>query len=339
MSNTSNDISSILKAVPFHLNIWFGTFLWMIGNLGCLGNIIVFRSQAFRKRAYSIYLFSAAISDFHYFNFVLLTRILQKGFQISLMNQYIVICKLRQFSTVWGNVVSFSLFSFAVFDRLLSTNRSYVYRQWSNRINLAYKMIFIIPFIWFLFLVHRIVLYRIENEICGPPEGFYQYYDNYFQVLFSSLAPAIIMSILSFFLLRNVHILRNRVTPSNNLSLPSQRGYSRIEKIDKQLSIMLITESLIAMITYIPYAIELIYTNISAEWNKTSLEKAWENIFIEIIHLFSYIFFATSFYVSITTNIGFRQTIKRELCRKQRHNHHRDQSFNAFRTQPIFTIN
>ncbi len=73
---------------------------------------MVFRSRTFRKRAYSIYLCAAAIADLHYFNWVLITRILQNGLQISIMNRYTVICKLRQFSTVWGNVVDFILFSF-----------------------------------------------------------------------------------------------------------------------------------------------------------------------------------------------------------------------------------
>jgi hypothetical protein len=119
----TSSISSALLAAPYQLNIWFGSFLWIIGNIGFLGNIIVFRSESFRKRAYSIYLFSAAIADFHYFDFVLLTRVLQKGFQIPLMTRYLVICKLREFSTIWGNIVGFNLFAFAVIDRLLSAQR------------------------------------------------------------------------------------------------------------------------------------------------------------------------------------------------------------------------
>jgi hypothetical protein len=123
-TTTTSSISSALLAAPYQLNIWFGSFLWIIGNIGCLGNVIVFRSESFRKRAYSIYLFSAAIADFHYFDFVLLTRVLQKGFQIPLMTRYLVVCKLREFSTIWGNVVGFNLFAFAVIDRLLSAQRS-----------------------------------------------------------------------------------------------------------------------------------------------------------------------------------------------------------------------
>ena len=123
MSNSSSYVSDSLKAAPFQLNIWFGSFLWVTGNIGCLGNIIVFRSRSFRERAYSIYLVSEALSDCLYFNFVLLTRILQKGFQIPLTTRYDSVCKLRQFSSVWGNQVSFSLFMFATIDRILSAQR------------------------------------------------------------------------------------------------------------------------------------------------------------------------------------------------------------------------
>ncbi len=124
MNTTTNTISDALLAAPYQLNIWFGSFLWITGNLGCIGNMIVFRSRSFRGRACSIYLFSATVADFHYFNFVLITRILQQGFRIPLMTGYTVICKLREFSTIWGNVVGFCLFSLATIDRLLSTQRS-----------------------------------------------------------------------------------------------------------------------------------------------------------------------------------------------------------------------
>ena len=123
-SNTGSTIDSALLAAPFQLNIWFGSFLWVTGNIGCLGNLLVFSSRTFRKRAYSIYLFFAALSDLVYFNFVLVTRILQRGYRIQLVTAFLSICKLRQFYTVWGNVFSFSLYSLATLDRLLSTERS-----------------------------------------------------------------------------------------------------------------------------------------------------------------------------------------------------------------------
>ncbi|CAF4132368.1 unnamed protein product [Adineta steineri] len=285
-------------------------FLWTTGNIGCIGNMIVYGSRKSRKQAYSIYLFASAIADFHYFNFVLLTRIIQDGFGILLINRYTVVCKLRQFSTLWGNVVGFSLFSFATIDRLLSAQRQNKYRQWSNRIDLAYKMIVFIPIFWFLLIGHRLILYRITDNICSPPSGFYSYYDNYFQVIFSSLFPAISMSILTYLLIKSVRlVVQRRIAPMTSLSSITTPHRSMINQLDTRLTIMLISESFIAVITYVPYAIQLSYANITQNWYKSPLRIAWENILTELIHLFSYVFFATSFYVSLFSNVAFRRKI------------------------------
>ncbi|CAF1465520.1 unnamed protein product [Rotaria sordida] len=317
--NATNSIDNVLLAVPYQLNIWFGSFLWIAGNLGCIGNMIVFWSRSSRKQAYSIYLLSAAVANLHYFNFVLLTRIIQNGFQFSLMNRFIILCKLRQFSTIWGNVVSFSLFSFATIDRILSTQRSNRYRQWSNRVSLAYIMIFLIPLFWFLLLGHRIVLYRINNGTCGPLEGFYAVYDNYFQVIFSSLGPVIVMSILAYLLMKNVRgVVQRRIQPINSVCSISIPNKSIINQMDSQLTIMLTLESLITIVTYVPYATRLTYANITHQWYKTQLQLAWEEVIAELIHLFSYLFFVTSFYVSIISSTGFRRKFKQTLQMKKR---------------------
>ncbi|CAF3762903.1 unnamed protein product [Rotaria sp. Silwood1] len=123
MNTTSNTVSSTLLALPYQLNICIGLFIWVTGNIGCIGNAIVFSSRTLSKRAYAVYLLWEALSDFIYFNFLLLTRILQKGFQIPITTNYEIICKLRQFDSVWNHDVSLSLFSFATIDRILSAQR------------------------------------------------------------------------------------------------------------------------------------------------------------------------------------------------------------------------
>ena len=186
-------------------------------------------------------------------------------------------------------------------------------------------MIFVIPLFWFVLFVHRIILYRIDNNgECNPPSGIYSYYDNYFQVIFSSLTPAISMSILACLLMKSVRdVVQRRIVPQNidlsSVNQQRQKHKSIIHQMDSQLTIMLILESIIAIITYFPYAAQLTYSNITANWPKSSLQKGYESVCIEIIHLFSYIFFATSFYVSLLSNVGFRRKIKR-LFQRQRRN-------------------
>jgi hypothetical protein len=179
-------------------------------------------------------------------------------------------------------------------------------------------MVIIIPLFWFLLIGHRIIFYRIKNGTCGPPGVFYSYYDNYFQVIFSSLSPAIVMTILAYLLIKSVRgVVQRKIVPVKNTpSIVIPKG-SMINQIDAQLTIMLILESLIAIVTYVPYATQLTYVNITQNWYKSPLRLAWESVFTELIHLLSYVFFATSFYVSIFSSVGFRRNIKEILGRKK----------------------
>ena len=125
--NTTSDISSLtttLSTVSVYLNIWFGLLLWLTGNINCFANMLVFRSGAFRNRACFIYLFWESFANFFFFNFVLVTRILQSGFQIPIMPRYDVACKVREFLSEYIFQMANTCFVCATLDRLLSTQRS-----------------------------------------------------------------------------------------------------------------------------------------------------------------------------------------------------------------------
>jgi hypothetical protein len=122
-SNTA-DISESLLMAPFQLNIYFGIFIFVTGNISCIGNFIVFTSRTFRARSYSLYLVAESFFSFIYFNFVLVTRVTQKGFRYPIINGYDPICKIRQFLSEYTHQVAFTLFILATVDRVLSTHRS-----------------------------------------------------------------------------------------------------------------------------------------------------------------------------------------------------------------------
>lgn len=127
MNSTDVNLTSInpnLLIAPQLLNIYFGLFILITGNFSTLGNIIVFTSRTFRIRAYSIYLIAEAACTFIYFNYVLLTRIIQNGFQISLINRYNSMCKTRQFFSQYAQCTAYTFYTLATIDRLLSTQRS-----------------------------------------------------------------------------------------------------------------------------------------------------------------------------------------------------------------------
>ncbi|CAF3491026.1 unnamed protein product [Rotaria sp. Silwood1] len=318
MNTNTSSVSNALSAAPYQLNIWFGSFLWIAGNIGSLGNMMVFCSRSFRNRSYSIYLLSKSMTDFLYFNFVLLTRILEKGFEIPINNRYDIMCKLRQFVSCWANQVSFTLFSFATIDRLLSTQRLNKYRRWSNRISLAYKLSITCLFFWFLLIGHRLILYSIRNGICVRLLGFYANYDIYFEVIFAGICPPIVMSVLAYLLIRNIrNVIQRQIVSRNNTSSITIRNRPTLQQLDSQLTLMLILQSIITIITYVPHAVELIYTNLSQNWSKSCFQRAEEKVLVEFANLLSYTFFVSSFYISIILNNGFRRHIKNLFQRRK----------------------
>jgi hypothetical protein len=123
-TSTSSGISNGLLLAPFQLNIWLGLFIFITGNISSIGNFIVFTSRTFRNRACSVYLIAESVMTFIYFNYVLVTRIIQKGFQLPIINQYDPVCKIRQFLSEYTHQVAYTLFTLASIDRVLSTHRS-----------------------------------------------------------------------------------------------------------------------------------------------------------------------------------------------------------------------
>lgn len=77
-----------------------------------------------RARACSIYLLWESIIDFLYLNIVVLTNILMKDFQISITSRYDILCRLRQFSSSYGNQLAVTFLSLATIDRILLSQRS-----------------------------------------------------------------------------------------------------------------------------------------------------------------------------------------------------------------------
>lgn len=123
-SDINNSLESTLLSVTFHVMIWGGIFILVAGNIGCIGNVVVFRSQEYRRQACFIYLFWETIASWFILDCILLTRILESGFQISLMDAYDACCKIREFISLFMYQNENTLFLFATLDRILSAQRS-----------------------------------------------------------------------------------------------------------------------------------------------------------------------------------------------------------------------
>ncbi|CAF1003305.1 unnamed protein product [Rotaria sp. Silwood1] len=228
------------------------------------------------------------------FIFVTVTRIIQKGFRLPIINRYDVVCKIRQFLSQYTHQVAFTLFTLATIDRFLSTHRSNVF--------------------WFLLVGHRLFLYSNISGVCAAHPGFYEKLDIYFEAIMSGVCPPVVLLILGCALLRNVRqVVHRRIQPTGIVSQALAVSPYYIQQIDAQLTNMLLLQSFVAIPSFFPYGAQNLYSNITEDWYKSPLRLAWETVFIELIRLFSYLFYSTSFYVSFYSSRSFRKAVLQVL--------------------------
>lgn len=309
-----------------HLNIWFGTFLLLVGNVGCIINIIVFRTKSFHRSSFSIYFLATTIADLFLLNFILSTRILQNGFMLSVFQKHEYLCKVRAYISSVTSSLSCTFFIMVSIDRFLSTHPQAFYRSWGNQYSLAIKLIPCITLFWMGVLSYRLFIYSIDpiSGICQAKlSDYWWWYQTYIKFVFTGLAPPIAILVLSALIIRNVrlvvhhHHLRTALSPilGNNKS-----KNSRLQKLDHQLTSISLVQLGVSFISFLPYSSELLYATLSHNIPKSNLYLSWETVVIEFIHLSSYIFYSTNCYVFLASSRLFRKQIS-EIIRPKKFKH------------------
>ncbi|UJR19379.1 hypothetical protein I4U23_022509 [Adineta vaga] len=311
-ARTSSDSTIvILRTMRTNINIWLGTFLLIMGNIGCVGNLLIYRSTLFRRRAYTIYLVFQSFSDFVVLNFILLTRIIEKGFDIPVKTVSVYICKSRQFAEYYFYLCSFTFFTLASIDRILSTQRSNAYRKWSNRVSLARKLVIISSLFWFSILVHRAIVYTLEDDDCDPPSEFYDIIDQYLEAILLNIFPLTIVFLLVYLLRRSLKNTLQRRTNMVPVSIQQHTiKQSQFHHIDSQLTLMLLLQAIIAIVSFLPYGCRLLYDVVTERSDKTSLQESIDDVIGQFTKILSFTFFSSSFHISILSSRGFRREIK-----------------------------
>jgi hypothetical protein len=162
---------------------------------------------------------------------------------------------------------------------------------------------------WFLWTGHRLIFYSISTGSCNPIGGTYEKFDAYFEAIMSGVVPPILFMTLGCLLLRNVRSVTRRRVVHGVGAQGAPGKLSAIQQIDAQLSTMILLQSFVAVPSFLPYGAQNLYSSITLYWNKSPIYTAYENVFVELIRLFSYLFYCTSFYISCLSSIGFRRQV------------------------------
>lgn len=179
-------------------------------------------------------------------------------------------------------------------------------RRWSNRVSLAYKIVVASALIWLLLVGHRLFIYGLVNGKCNPQFSIYDEIDHYIEAIIMEFGPLLTVFVLTYLLRKSLRKIIER-----QASVATVKKQSRIQQMDSQMTLMLMLQSIVAIISFLPYGIEIIYDHATETYDKSSLQLAIDKIIGQVTHTLLYTFFASSFHISILSSSGFRREIKR----------------------------
>jgi hypothetical protein len=216
-----------LKHMTNQSNIYGGFFVFLIGMIGNILNIIIFTSlKTFRETSAAFYMNVTSAVNIFQLVVGLLSRILITGYNIDPTKTSSFICKARQYTLITTMLIAFTCMCFAAMDQfLLSTNR------WRHLCNfqLASRLI-IIGFI--VCLLHGILVFYFQDLYPSSETGeiscstinisYSIYYSLFLFPVLLGFLPLIIRISFGFLAFINVRRLHNRQVPAVRLERDKQ---------------------------------------------------------------------------------------------------------------------
>jgi len=150
----------------------------------------------------------------------LTTRIIDNGFQLNLIyNHTNIYCKIRNYLVYALFSISSWLCVLVSFDHLFSTNQSTLQRQYYSSYRMAFKLIFLIILICLLVHLHMIIYHGYYLElnsynqlilICTTNVFIYNVFYAFFILIFYSLLPPLLLSIINILTIKNFRNKSNK---------------------------------------------------------------------------------------------------------------------------------
>jgi len=310
--------SSVIETMDLSIKILnqsIAPLLFLFGMMGNFFNLIIFTRRAFFKQSCSLYFVAISINNIAMYFIGLTTRILSDGFQIEIFGgNSNVYCKIRTYLVNVLFAISSWFFVFASLDRYYSTKQSGLKRQRFCSTSMALKLISLTIFGCLLIHIHIIIYYQyffkqnpynVRSLICTTDNIVYTIFFSFFILIFYSLLPPILMSVIGILTLNNIRQVRQKINPT----IIQRLARRDINQVRKNLSVQIIS----LIILTIPHSCYYLYMGFTTnqQSNKTNLTRECEKFSLNIARLLLYFNYGSSFYIQIIISKIFREEFLR----------------------------
>jgi hypothetical protein len=293
-----------LMSVSKWLIIVVGICLMVFGLFGALANLMIFSRKRIRKTSCAQYILVQSLIDIVIFSFIVFSLVIVNGFAWPFFYFQRLVCVLRTYLTLLLTQASLYCMSLSAFDRWASTSRRVSIRQWSTVkrarvlivINLVFWVLLCIPtvFLYYPFEVNGIWQCIVNSKL------FLNYTSYFFTPCLVLLLPLLSLSLFGFH--TYVNLSRLGALPH---SLQLERQFTR----------MIITETLITIVSLIPFTMQFSYSIITADWQKDPLWLATDSVLVQTGRMCYFFNNAARFYIYMCTSSEIRSTLKRAMLK------------------------
>jgi hypothetical protein len=305
---------SLIQTIDLYIKILnqsLAPLIFLFGMMGNLFNLIIFTSRTFFKQSCSLYFVAISINNIAMYFIGLSTRILADGFQIEIFSgNSNVYCKIRTYLVNTLFAMSSWFFVFASLARYYSTNQSALKRQRYCSTSMALKCICLVIVGCFAIHIHVIIYYQYVLKLnpnkkcsltCTTNNLIYTIFFSFFILIFYSLLPPILMSIIGVLTLNSIRHSRRQINPL----IIQQLAKRDINQLHKNLSVQMIT----LIILTIPHSCYYLYAGFttSQQSNKSSFTLEYEKLILNLARLLLYINYGSSFYIQMIISKIFRE--------------------------------
>jgi hypothetical protein len=293
--------------------------IWLVGNLGSIFNCFIFCQRTLRKNPCVMYFFASSASQFLTFNFALLTRMLQFGYNIQTVNTDLWFCKIRYYLFYIFVAIPRYYIILASIDRYFVSSSDIRWRRLSSP-KFAMRLIIINSLFWCLMYIQVLVFYDIENGTCSFRSGFYAIFFSIYISIDSGILPPCLMLIFGLLTLNNIRQSKRKLRPVAATTIGRPVQNTEMSKKDLQFSKMLINQICFFIILNLMNPCYLLYQTITMNMTKSPLRVAVELYINNMTYLLIDLGFSLTFFVYTLSSSLFRrefiQLIQKKLLNR-----------------------
>lgn len=312
MSSSASDTELIsnLKSIIYKINLYFGSFIFFIGSIGNILNIIVLSQRRLRSNTCVMIFIASSITGLITLLSGPTSRILS-NWDIDMSESIRWICKSHAFLVNTFRSVTFWLIMLATIDRWIVSSTNARFRYLSSKKNILRSIFFII---FLSIIIHCPIIYCYEPNLTKTPLKCFnkdkkcRLVSDLIFIIVTILIPLISIVVFGWMTILNVRLSQTRIEPITTVSIIShpsqavehhrQRRRRQLDKTDNYLLTMLFIQVILFACLTLPLAIQRLYATLTMYAQKSKLHHRIENFIYEATLLLTYVVAGMQFYIN-----------------------------------------